>query len=267
MTVFYVRHVRPLGQGGLANVDVVEVTSNFGPYPQGAHLARKQLGAKWSNDPGAQQRFEREIQMLSQMKHPGTVQVMGVSMPGVPRFYLMPLYPRSLRTLIQEHGHPVTRSWAAQLGLIVARTLDYAHSLNFIHRDLKPENILMDGQNAPVVADWGLGQFIHRDSKVLDLHTQAGIGTPYYCPLEQWVTGRCEASGDVYSLGLILAELVLGFRLPINPPFSGIRQDVVVADSLQAAFFNQTIKKMTSLLAPARHQSMVDVQIALLNCV
>lgn len=178
MSTFYVKHVRPLGEGGLATVDVVEVSSDGGPYPRGTPLARKQLGPQWSNDPGAQSRFEREIEMLSSMSHPGTVQVKGVSLPGMPRFYLMPLYPRSLRKLIEDHGGAVPRSWAVQLGMKVASTLQYAHAMNFIHRDLKPENILMDAQNEPIIADWGLGQLIHQHSKVLDLKTQGGLGTP-----------------------------------------------------------------------------------------
>jgi serine/threonine protein kinase len=266
VTTFYVRHVRPLGQGGLATVDVVEVTSDGGPYPRGTLLARKQLGPRWSRDPGAQQRFEREIEVLSKMSHPNTIQVAGVSLPGVPRFYLMPLYPMSLRALIQQHGRPFPLAWVVDLALKICRTLQYAHTLSFIHRDLKPENILMTADYEPVIADWGLGQFIHKQSKVLDLSSRDGQNVPYYCPAEQWATGRCDASGDVYSLGAILAELVVGYRIPMNPPFSGIRQDVLVANSPQASYFNQTVKRMTSFIAAARHQSMRDVEVALLGC-
>jgi hypothetical protein len=116
------------------------------------------------------------------------------------------------------------------------------------------------------IADWGLGQFIHQHSKVLDLKTQGGMGTPYYCPAEQWLSGRCEASGDVYALGLILAELTVGQRLTINPLFSGIRQDIVSNDSSQAQFFNSTIKKMTNFTAAHRHASMAEVTLDLLSC-
>jgi serine/threonine protein kinase len=240
--------------------------SDGGPYPRGTHLARKQLGPQWSRDPGARQRFEREIEILSTMNHPGIIHVAGVSLPGTPRCYVMPLYPKSLRILIQQHAKPVSLSWAVDRGLKICRTLQYAHSLGFIHRDLKPENILMDARHEPVVADWGLGQFIHKQSKVLDLNGHGSQGWPYYCPAEQWSTGHCDASGDVYSLGLILAELVVGYRLPLTPPFSGIRQDVLVASTPQASYFNQTIRRMTNLFAYARHQSMVDVENDLLGC-
>lgn len=266
MDRFYVRHVRPLGHGGLATVDVVEVTSEGGPYRRGTELARKQLGARWSNDPGAQHRFEQEIRILSTMRHPGTIQVMGVSLPGLPRFYLMPLYPRSLRALMQRTAWPADVSWVIGIGLALARTLQYAHEHGFVHRDLKPENILLNNDNEPVVADWGLGQFIHKQSKVLDLGSDGAEAHPYYCPAEQWATGRCDAAGDIYSLGLILSELAIGFRLPISPPFSGIRRDILPNTTAQASFFNQTIRKMTHAFPHARHESMRDVEIALLSC-
>ena len=264
MATFYVRSVRPLGQGGLATVDEVEVTSDGGPYVRGTRLARKQLGAHWSRDPGAQQRFEKEIEILSTMNHSGIVTVAGVSVPGIPRFYLMPLYPRSLRGLIQQHGQPIGLPWTADFGLKLCRTLQYAHGLGFVHRDLKPENILMDNQNQPVIADWGLGQFIHRQSKVLDLKGSQEL--PYYCPAEQWSTGHCGVPGDVYSLGLILAELVIGYRLPIQPAFSGIHQDVLLGITPQSSYFNQTIRKMTKAAASTRHQSMLEVEVDLIGC-
>jgi serine/threonine-protein kinase len=191
---------------------------------------------------------------------------MGENAPGIERGYLMPLYPRSLRNLLNEHNAPILRGWVIDFGIKIAAALQYAHERNFIHRDLKPENILLDFANNPVVADWGLGQFIHQESKVLDLKTQGPIGTPYYCPFEQWSSGRCNAPGDVYSLGLILAELVSGKMLPINPPFAGIQQDVVANDSPAAIRFNATIKRMTNFLEANRHASMNDVIYALDQC-
>lgn len=246
-------------------MDVVEVASANGPYPQGTQFARKQLGPNWAADPGARDRFEQEIKLLSTLNHPSIVKVMGVSLPGYPRFYLMPLYPDSLRSVLLRTGRPLALSWAVDFGLAVCRTLSYAHSMGFIHRDLKPENILLTNQLSPVVADWGLGQFIHQHSKVLDLSAQ-GDESAYYCPLEQWSTGHSTSSGDVYSLGLILAEIVSGFRLPIRPPFSGIHQDVLTPLTIQSSYFNQVIRKMTSLIATQRHQSMQQVEADLDAC-
>ena len=84
--------------------------------------------------------------------------------------------------------------------------------------------------------------------------------------MEQWSNGRCEASGDVYSLGLMLAEMAKGSRVEIIPPFCGIRQDVVANDSVGAMNFNAIIKKMTQMYAINRHQSMAEVILELMYC-
>jgi serine/threonine protein kinase len=131
--------------------------------------------------------------------------------------------------------------------------------MNFIHRDLKPENILLSDNGGPVVADWGLGQFVHLHSKVLDLTRGGPMGTHYYCSLEQWASGRCERTGDVYSLGVVLAELAAGRALPISPIGSGIQHAVVNGSSAVVQNFNATIRRMTAMLPSARFQSVNEV--------
>jgi serine/threonine protein kinase len=259
---FTIRPVRLIGTGGLGTVDEVEVVATNQAHPIGTRLARKRLGPKWANDAGARARFEREIEMLGAMRHPHIVSLAGVSLPGGERWYAMPLFPRSLRAALQQ-GPFLARADAAHFITKIADALSYAHSFNFIHRDLKPENILLDASNNPIVADWGLGQFVHLHSKVLDLTCAGPMGTSYYCSLEQWTTGRCEVSGDVYSLGVILAELCAGKALPIQPLGCGIRVDVLSgADSVGRAI-NGIIRKMTMLTPAARHQAMSEVAQAL----
>lgn len=265
MDVFYFESVEPLESGGLGTVDIVRITGGE-PYPVGARFARKRLGEQWKNDPGAKGRFDREIEMLAEMSHTNIVSHKGQHLPGGEAFYMMPLYPTTLRKVLVAHGKPITKTWVLTLAIKIARALAYAHAKNFIHRDLKPENVLMTAQHEPVVADWGLGQFIHQHSKVLDLKTRGGLGTPYYCPMEQWTSGRCEASGDVYSLGLMIAEMLLGDRYTPAMPFGGITSDIVTNDSPGSVRLNAVLKKMTSMFAVNRHQSMDEVVTALSGC-
>lgn len=257
---FTIRPVRLIGEGGLGIVDEVEVVGSNMSHPLGTRLARKRLGAKWASDAGAQARFEREIEMLRTMSHPNVVSLQGVSLPGFERFYVMPFFQRgSLRSWLQAGGRFRTVQDVAAFVASIASALSYAHSMNFIHRDLKPENVLLSDDGSPIIADWGLGQFVHLHSKVLDLTRGGPMGTHYYCSLEQWSSGRCDQTGDVYSLGVLLAELAAGQALPITPVGSGIRQDVISGFSAVVQRFNATIRKMTALVPGARFQSMSEV--------
>jgi len=254
---------RHLGSGGLGRVDEGIVTQSTMPsLPVGARFAVKRLNPQWANHPEARTRFEREINALRTMAHPNIVTLKGESLPeSNERYYGMPLFPRSLRSFLTSRGAAFPWANVAESGAELADALAHAHSRGFIHRDIKPENILLTKDNVPVIADWGLGYFIHKESKVLQQLTQAGMGTEYYCSLEQWDTGKCTATGDVYSLGVMLAELASGHQVPLAMGYagSGIGVDVVVANSKGAKLFNDIIKKMTEFLASRRIQSMTEV--------
>lgn len=256
---FQIVSVREIGSGGLGTVDAVRVVDSNQSHPIGLMLARKRLSAKWSTDPGARERFEREIDTLRSMRHRSIVSVEGTSLPGEERFYVMPLYNAgSLRDVISS-GRRLRIREVASLGLSIANALSYAHAMGFFHRDLKPENVLIGDNFQPVVADWGLGQFVHRHSRVLDVGRGGLMGSAYYCSAEQWATGRCDATGDVYSLGVILGELALGYPPQIHPIGSGIRVDVCLDGSSGGVYFNALIKTMTAIVPSLRHQSMNDV--------
>lgn len=257
---FVIAPVRPVGEGGLGIVDEVEVVDSNLSHAIGTRLARKRLSARWSCDSGARERFEREIDMLGVMDHPNVVSLEGVSLPEFERFYVMPFFERgSLRSCLEGGGRFKTIQQVAKFIAAIADALTYAHSMNFIHRDLKPENVLISDEGRPIISDWGLGQFVHLHSKVLDLTRGGPMGSHYYCSLEQWNSGRCDETGDVYSLGVMFAELVAGRALPITPVGSGIRQDVISGSSAVVKQLNATIRKMTSLVPSARFQSMAEV--------
>ncbi len=259
---FRIRHVQPKGEGGLGIVDEVVIIESNCEHPVGAHFARKRLNDKWKNQPEAQARFEREIEILAGMSHHKIVSFQGKNLPGGERYYMMPLYERSVRNyLIATPGGVHWRN-AARFCSELADALQYAHTMGHVHRDLKPENILLDPANNAVISDWGLGQFVHRDSKVLDL-TRGGMGTEYYVSLEQWTTGRCECTGDIYSLGIVLAELVRGANRISIVPGMGISGDVVAGNADGSREFNLYIRTMTAIFPNARPQTMAEVAMEL----
>lgn len=262
---FRFRPVRRVGEGGLGYVEEIEVTESNCHHPVGQRLARKLLGSKWNAHPEMRERFEREINALKTMKHPNIVTCQGENVRSSgERFYFMDLYKGSCRTVLEQSIH-VDLPAVAQIGQTLAAALRYAHASGFVHRDLKPDNILMNRFEDPIIADWGFGKFIHKDSVVLQNLTQHGFGTAYYCSFEQWASGADTPACDIYSLGMTLAELATGTanRVAIAQPGIGIRQDVVSSAVAGGARFNQLVRKMTSLSPVARPQTMAEVQVEL----
>lgn len=259
---FTLTPIRPLGEGGLGVVDLVQVIASNQSHPVGTQLARKRLTARWALDPQMQERFEREISLLRTMSHPNIVSLEGESLPGGERSYFMPYYPDTLRRQLNA-AVPQTLAQTASLGHSLAHALEYAHGLGFTHRDIKPDNILLRSNGTPVLSDWGLGQFIHQHSKVLNLTRGGPMGTGYYCSLEQWATGKGGIPGDVYSLGMTLAEVAAGGPVPIQAIGLGIQTDVVPQLLPGAGHFNAVVRKMTSMVATQRYATMGEVARAL----
>jgi len=248
-----------LGVGGLGRVDRISITeSNCATKAVGSEWARKRLNSKWDAHPEMVVRFEREISALKRMHHANIVTLEGENLPGAARFYLMPLFSSSVRKLIAVGGW--TGDWAnvARCGINLANAMQYAHDAGFIHRDLKPDNILFNGGGPLVIADWGLGYFVHKESKVLQQLTRGGMGTEYYCSLEQWSSGKCDHRGDIYSLGMTLDEWVRGRQMAITIGM-GVAGASVNSSSAGAVAFNQVVRRMTMPLASQRLPTMVAV--------
>jgi serine/threonine protein kinase len=256
---FYFNWGRKLGEGGLGRVDEIIITDSNSTHVVGSRLACKRLNDRWKHEQRACARFEREIQALRQMSHPSIVSYEGENLSGSDeRFYVMPLYEKSLRNLLATKPDGFNWPEVAKFVAQMAEALAYAHQQGFIHRDLKPENILLDAQHHPIIADWGLGYFVHKESKVLQNLTRGGMGTEYYCSMEQWATGKCDVTGDIYSLGLMLAELIHGHQFPITVGM-GIQGDVIVGNSHGARMLNDIVRLMTDLHPGRRIQTMTEV--------
>jgi serine/threonine protein kinase len=153
-------------------------------------------------------RFEREAKSLGRLSHPNIVGVIDYGEhEGSP--YLVMVY-LSGGTLKERLGKPMPWQEAIHLLLPIANALDYVHGRNIINRDVKPSNILMTEKGQPMLTDFGLVKIFGEHEKDSTLTSSGtGLGTPDYMAPEQW-TGEPTAQSDLYSLGVVLYEMITG---------------------------------------------------------
>jgi branched-chain amino acid transport system substrate-binding protein len=151
-------------------------------------------------------RFEREAKSLARLTHPNIVHISDYGEQDNVPYLVMDYLPGG--TLKDRMGQPTRWQEACKLLLPIAQALDYAHEQNLIHRDVKPSNILMTQKGQPMLTDFGIAKILDAGGQTLTA-TGVGIGTPEYMAPEQW-TGKTTAQSDIYSLGVVMYEMVTG---------------------------------------------------------
>ena len=155
------------------------------------------------------QRFEREAKSLAKLSNPNIVNILDFGEhEGMP-YLVMEYLPGG--TLKQKTGSAVPWREALRVLLPVAQGLSYAHSHGVIHRDVKPANILMNEDGRPILTDFGIAKLLEAPDGHTLTGSGVGIGTPEYMAPEQGIgASAIDERADVYSLGIVLYELVTG---------------------------------------------------------
>ncbi|MFL7871197.1 MAG: bifunctional serine/threonine-protein kinase/formylglycine-generating enzyme family protein [Anaerolineales bacterium] len=156
-------------------------------------------------------RFEREAKSVAGLSHPNIVGVIDYGeFEGAP-YLVMEYLPGG--TLKERLGRPIPWRDAIRLILPIARALEYVHARSIINRDVKPSNILLTENGEPMLTDFGLVKIFGEKEKDTTTITSSGtgLGTPDYMAPEQW-TGEATAQSDLYSLGVVLYEMITGYR-------------------------------------------------------
>jgi serine/threonine protein kinase len=156
-------------------------------------------------------RFERESKSLAKLSHPNIVGVLDYGEhEGSPYLVMEYLSGGTLKELL---GKPMAWRDAIKLILPIAHALEYVHDRNIINRDIKPSNVLMTDKGQPMLTDFGLVKIFGDEAKEGTNLTSSGsgLGTPDYMAPEQW-TGEPTTQSDLYSLGVVLYEMITGYR-------------------------------------------------------
>lgn len=205
------RILHPLGEGGMGTVYLAEQRE---PIRRQVALKVVKLGMDTSQ---VLARFANERQALAMMDHPNIARIFdaGATSKGRP-YFVMEYIEGAPITQYCDRKRMTTRERLV-LFLAVCRGVQHAHQKGVIHRDLKPSNVLVteqDGAPVPKVIDFGIAKATDKWAVENTLLTQSGqiVGTPEYASPEQadTMTGEIDEASDVYSLGVMLYELLIG---------------------------------------------------------
>jgi serine/threonine-protein kinase len=197
--------VSRLGAGGMADVFLAE------DEQLGRNVALKLLYQRFAEDPGFVERFRREAQAAAGLQHPNVVSVYDRGAYDGTYYIAMEYLPgRSLKQLIRLQA-PLDPVRAIDLTLQILKAARFAHRRGVIHRDLKPHNVIVDDSDNAKVTDFGIARAGASDMT----ETGSIMGTAQYLSPEQAQGHAVSAGSDLYSIGVVLYEMLTG-RVPFD---------------------------------------------------
>ena len=259
-----------LGRGGTANV--------YKAYQPSLdrYVAVKVLHPHLAEDEDFIRRLEREASAVARLRHPNIVQVHDFDHTGDLYYIVMEFIEGpSLRDELQARSFSdklFTLPEVARIFGALGSAIDYAHRQGMVHHDLKPANILLTPQGQTVLTDFGIAKIVGGTSQTL---TGAVFGTPKYMSPEQGQSQRGDECSDIYSLGIILFEMLTG-QVPFDDdtPYTiltrHINEPLPLPSSLKADLppeVEQVVLKAAAKSPDDRYQSARELARALYDAV
>jgi eukaryotic-like serine/threonine-protein kinase len=198
------RILRRIGSGGMADVYEAEDTQ------LGRRVALKLLHRRFAEDEEFVERFRREASAAAGLSHPNVVQVFDRGEWDGTYYIAMELLEgRNLKQVVREHG-ALDPALAVDIVLQILKAARFAHRRGIVHRDIKPHNVIVDQEGRAKVTDFGIARAGASDMT----ETGSIMGTAQYLSPEQAQGHPVDARSDLYSIGVVLYELLTG-----APPF------------------------------------------------
>ena len=199
------RVIDSLGRGGMA--EVYRVWDEY----RSVDIAMKVLRQDIAQDPIFLRRFKREAQSLAKLQHPSIVRFYGMEREGLLAFLLMEyIEGQSLQSeILLSENHPFSNQRILEILKPICSALNYAHKMGLAHCDLKPGNILIESGGRVLLTDFGIARTMDAATSTL-----VGAGTPAYMSPELIKGMDPTPQSDIYSLGIVLYEMLTGGERP-----------------------------------------------------
>ena len=230
-----------IGVGGMADVYRGKDTL------LGRPVAIKILHQNFGSDQDFVARFKREAQAAGKLNHPNVVSMYDVGFDQGFHYIVMEYVSGcTLKEYIQHHGDQVTVQEAVKITVAIAEGLEHAHMMGIVHCDVKPHNILITDSGRVKVTDFGIARAIN--SATTMMYTNSVMGSAHYISPEQASGKSINVSTDIYSLGVVLYELLTGevpFRgeTPVSVALQHVK-DRVVAPRIKNAMIPPQLEQV-----------------------
>ena len=199
--------IEKIGSGGMATVYKAKC------HVLNRYVAIKILRDEFTTDDEFIKRFEVEAQSEARLTHPNIVSIYDVGVDGNLYYIVMELIQgKTLKEIIVKEKGPLPWKWSINVSIQIASALEMAHRNNIIHRDIKPHNIIITEDGVAKVTDFGIAKAVS-NSTITAFGTT--IGSVHYFSPEHARGGFTDAKSDLYSLGVVMYEMVTG-RVPFD---------------------------------------------------
>ena len=259
--------IEKIGNGGMATV--YKATDKV----LKRYVAVKILRDEFTTDEEFIKRFEVEAQSAARLTHPNIVSIYDVGVDGNLYYIVMELIQgKTLKEIIIKERGPLPWKWSINVAIQIASALEMAHRNNIIHRDIKPHNIIITEDGIAKVTDFGIAKAVS-NSTITAFGTT--IGSVHYFSPEHARGGYTDAKSDLYSLGVVMYEMVTGkvpfdADTPVSVALKHMQEEpeepIEVNPNLPTAvnkIIMRALKKDTTLRYQTASEMLIDLRKAL----